>query len=124
MSNEVLTRPGSAFSNSTEWDIWSANWCDRCTKDADFQAGKSELGCDLILIAMCGDEIPAAWMDTEPGCHDRYRCIEFRSTDDGNGGDDPEPKPLPEPPDMDGLFDRPERGVRMYVHPEMWPVKA
>lgn len=123
MSDDIPTRPGSAFSNSTEYEIWSSSWCDRCTKDADFQAGKTNIGCELLLAALCGDETPIAWMTTEPGCHDRYRCIEFRSNEDGDDGGDPEPKPLPEP-DMDGLFDRPERRVRMYVQPETQRVNA
>ena len=112
-------RPGSAFSNGTEWECWSANWCDRCTREAPFRNGISSQGCPLILIAM-SERIPAEWFEQpwSPDGHpplDRYHCMEFRAP--GNGGG--EPKPKPDPPDMDGLFERPERHTRMYV-----PVQA
>ena len=124
MTTDVPTRPGRAFSNGTEWEIWASNWCMRCTREAAFWAGKSDVGCDTANAALFLDETPIAWMETEDGCHDRYRCIEFRSIEDGNGGEDPEPKPKPEPPDMDGLFDRPERHTRMYVNPDMQRVTS
>jgi hypothetical protein len=110
-------REGSAFSNGTEWECWSANWCDRCTREAPFRNGISNQGCPLILVSL-SDRIPAEWME-QPwnGEHpplERYHCIEFRAPGNGGGG---EPRPKPEPPDMDGLFDRPESRTRMYVQP-------
>lgn len=110
------SRPGSAFSNGTEWECWSANWCDRCLRDAPFRNGISSQGCPLLLVAMTGERIPGEWMEQEwVAGHpplDRYSCIEFKAPGGGRGG---EPKPKPEPPDMDGLFPRPDRHTRMYV---------
>lgn len=106
----IRTRPGAAFSNGTSWHIWESNWCERCAVDAGFRAGTSDTGCDLLLIALIGEETPAAWFETEPGCPDAYRCVNFRSLDDGPS---PEPRPIPEPPNMDGLFERPQERVRM-----------
>jgi len=114
-------RPGRAFSNSTEYEIWSHNWCDRCTLDADFKAGKSDIGCPLLLVILGDDVTPAEWLEQPIGSPDRYHCIEFRSPDDGPG---PEPQPQPEPPNMDGLFARPERHARMFVQPQPAEVSA
>ena len=55
---------------------------------------------------------PVEWLeqDSTDGVRlgDQYHCIEYQGPDDGG-----EPRPTPEPPNMDGLFERPERGVRM-----------
>jgi len=107
-------RPGSAFANGTEWECWSANWCDKCTRDAPFRNGIAAVGCPLILVAL-QERIPAEWMEQprdDRGRYsltDQYHCIEFRAPGSGGG----EPRPQPDPPDMDGLFPRPERQVRM-----------
>jgi hypothetical protein len=37
--------------------------------------------------------------------------MEFRAPGGGGG----EPRPKPDPPDMDGLFEKPDRQTRMYV---------
>lgn len=108
-----MNRPGAAFPNGTSWEIWQANWCDRCKVDAAWRRDESEPGCSLILTALCGQETPSEWWETEPGCPDAYRCVNFRAIDDDGGL---EPQPQPEPPDMDGLFDVPDRRVRM-LHP-------
>lgn len=113
-----MSRPGPAFSNGTEWEIWSYNWCDRCLVDAPFRNGISNMGCPLILTAMLGDEIPAEWIEQEDGIHD-YHCINFRPP----GWHNPEPQPKPEPP-QDGLFERPARGVRMLLPIEPTPVEV
>lgn len=109
-----MTRPGPAFSNGTEYEMWQANWCDRCTHDAAYQSGKSSEGCPLLLTALLGD-IPGEWMEQPPERYpsDAYHCINFRRPDDP----DPEPRPQPDPPDMDGLFEQPERRTRMLVQP-------
>lgn len=107
-----------AFSNSTDYEMWQVNWCGRCRVDAPFRAGKSDTGCEVLLTALCGIT-PAEWLpqpdDRYP--YDAYHCINFRGPEDP----DLEPKPRPEPPDMDGLFERPERGVRMLT-PFEYPV--
>lgn len=107
------SRPGPAFSNSTEWELWSARWCTQCSRDAFANYGA---GCPLVTIGLCG-RIPAEWIEsppeqvfTETGMNvgELYHCVEFRP----RGGGDPEPRPKPEP-DQDGLFERPQRTTRM-----------
>lgn len=74
-----------------------------------------------MLVAL-NSRTPSEWMEqpweqvkgrpdgeVAPSLYDKYHCIEFRAPGGGGG----EPRPRPEPPDMDGLFDRPERAVRM-----------
>jgi hypothetical protein len=112
-------RPGMAFSNGTEWECWSYNWCGRCLRDAPFRNMGKGSGCPLVLLAMCGEQTPAEWLEQPWGENgpplDRYHCIEARFPGGGGGG---EPRPRPEPPSMDGLFPRPERRTRMYVQPQ------
>lgn len=55
------------FSNSTEWDIWSARWCNQCIHDV------SE-ACPLVLAAVCG-RTPKEWTRTEVS---DYTCSEFQ----------------------------------------------
>ncbi len=104
-----------AFSNSPEWEMWAANWCHRpCQMD------KNE-DCPLIVTALLG-RTPVEWLEQPADQYpsNAYHCVNFR------GPDDPytKPKPLPDPPDMDGLFDRPEQTTRMYVQPQPFEVKA
>ena len=115
------------FSNGTEYYEWSGNWCDNCHTPAekawrDFEAGKREQplkeypsGCPLLACAVAHSKTPIEWMEQDPfSLADRYHCIEHRGPDDGGH----EPRPKPEPPNMDGLFERPERGVRLLSQPE------
>jgi hypothetical protein len=97
----------TAFSNGTEHEIWAANWCDRCQRDALFRNDIGP-GCPIIAVALLGDT-PPEWIEQAPGSLDRDHCIVFR----GPGGRRPEPQPRPDPPDMDGLFERPDRANRM-----------
>jgi hypothetical protein len=108
-----------AFSNSDDYELWAANWCRRCLIDAPFREGRSDTGCDILLTALVGIK-PAEWLElpAERRPYDAYHCVNFRGPDDP----DTEPKPQPEPPDMDGLFERPERRVRMFVQPQEIPV--
>lgn len=39
------------FSNATEWDIWSANWCQRCIMDKDED-------CPIVLELFLGNHPP------------------------------------------------------------------
>lgn len=105
--NDILdrSRDRQPFSNSTEWEIWAGSWCDRCQREAPFRAGLTDGGCPLIVVAVCHLRTPAEWQ----GEHGDYTCTEFRPP----GWRDPEPQPQPEPDGMDGLFERPRRGVRM-----------
>lgn len=109
------------FSNGTEGYGWMANWCDRCLRDAPFRNGlKGATGCPILAVAMLEQKTPAEWLDGPRDEHgrygiaDQYTCIEFKAPGDGGG----EPRPKPDPPDMDGLFERPDRETRMYVQPQ------
>jgi hypothetical protein len=125
----ATARDERPFSNGTEGYAWMENWCwapchnpaelawqryengERKTAPKDFPGG-----CPLILCALIG-RTPTEWIDTWDGegpypLGDRFHCIEYRGPDDGPGGD-PQPRPRREPPNMDGLFERPERTVRM-----------
>ncbi|RSN26536.1 hypothetical protein DMC63_01485 [Streptomyces sp. WAC 05977] len=118
------SRDVPAFSNGTEGETWMANWCRRCLRDAPFRNGLVKTGCPLVLISLM-QRTPAEWLDGPRDEHgrysmaDQYHCIEFRAPGDGGG----EPRPRPEPPDMDGLFPRPERRTRMYVQPALEPAR-
>lgn len=121
---------GPAFSNGTEVYNWMSRWCDRCQHPVElawqaYSNGKRktqlkgfEGGCPLLMAAMTGDVTPSEWLVQESG-PDRYHCVEFRGPDDGG-----EPQPLPDPPGMDGLFERPEARVRMLQQPEMEAVSG
>jgi hypothetical protein len=112
-------REGSPFSNGTEGEVWTYQWCGRCLREAPYRSGlKGSTGCPLILVALSG-RTPSEWLEQrdENGLYsmeDQYHCIEFRGPGEGGG----EPKPRPEPPDMDGLFPRPEKAVRMLMQPQ------
>lgn len=119
--NEVMeTSPErTPFSNSSEGEIWMDRWCYRCHHPVEkawraYEQGKRktqlkgyEGGCPLLMAAYAG-HTPVEWLEQPDHPHD-YHCIEFRGPDDGGG----EPRPRPEPPNMDGLFERPERRRRM-----------
>jgi hypothetical protein len=120
------SRDVPAFSNGTEGYGWTAQWCDRCLRDAPFrQMGKGS-GCPILMVAML-DRTPAEFLDgprDEHGCYsiaDQYHCIEFRPPGGGGGG---EPRPKPDPRGMDALFPRPERQSRMLVQPRPAEVPA
>lgn len=110
----ALDKP--AFSNGTEWDVWSSEWCSRCVNDTDDN-------CPLILVAMMG-RTPSEWFEQPRGerglicLEDRYHCVEFRDEDDPGGR---EPEPLPDPPGQEVLFDRDEwtRPGRLLSQPEL-----
>lgn len=118
---------GSPFSNGTEGHAWMANWCNRChhpvevawqkysTGERKTQLKGYEGGCPLLMASMVG-KTPTEWLEQDRlRLGDQYHCVEFRGPDEGG---DAEPHPLPEPPDMEGLFARPERHVRMLKQPE------
>jgi hypothetical protein len=83
-------RPGSPFSNSTSWEIWSSGWCVRCKNDSPEMVDRGE-GCPLIMVAL-SNKTPSEWFEQE-GIQD-YHCVEFRSEDEG-GDSEPAPEPIP-----------------------------
>jgi hypothetical protein len=123
------------FSNGTEWELWSANWCFApCHNPVEmawqrYEEGKRKTapkdfpgGCPLIQCAMMG-RTPTEWLEQPDDGYQRdYHCIEFRGPDGGGGGaGGGPPRPRREPKDMDGLFERPQRRVRMLKQPEPAP---
>jgi hypothetical protein len=74
--------PGPAFSNSTEGDAWTTNWCRGCGNsypDGD--------GCHLTDVALVG-RIPSAWIEIDKATlGNRYLCLgwEPRAGVDGGG---------------------------------------
>lgn len=91
-----------AFSNSTEWEVWSYNWCEECTKHSP-ELWDQGVGCPLIIIALNG-RTPLEWAPDPDG--GSFVCSEFERRDDGDG-DDPNPTPTPSPPaeEMPGQTD-------------------
>jgi hypothetical protein len=115
------------FSNGTELHGWMENWCWECHNPVekawqDYEDGKRkrpmkgyESGCPMIMAAMIG-KTPAEWIPQgREKFGDQYHCIEYRGPDEGGG--DPQPRPRRDPPGMEGLFERPERAVRMLRQP-------
>lgn len=104
-------RDEHTFSNSSQWDIWSAKNCDRCFWDKPARQGDEANGCPLILIALEGKR-PAEWLleSEQAAIHADYTCTEYRHEDDG----DPEPRPIPTPDGQGELLPRePFEGHRM-----------
>lgn len=129
---EADARDKPAFSNGTSAHDWMSRWCDRCRHPVEvawqeYSTGKRatqlegyEGGCPLLMVAWCIDKTPIEWLEQDDG-PDRYHCIEFRGPDDGDG----EPQPQPDPQGMDGLFEQPDRGVRMLTpQPEQQSVST
>jgi hypothetical protein len=114
-----------AFSNGSEGEAWTGNWCGRCLRDAPFRNMGKGTGCPLLMISLLS-RTPAEWLDGPRDEHgrysmaDQYHCIEFKAPGDGGG----EPRPKPDPPLMDELFPRPERQTRMFVQPKPVEVNA
>jgi hypothetical protein len=107
----------SYFSNGTEFDIWFANWCDRCKHDAGYSDATPEKGCPLLAAALCGERIPE-WLlnDEDPGDPARrVMCLNFRDRNDPGGDEDHDPTPIPPPPGQHRLFDPPPVRRRMLV---------
>lgn len=96
-------RKGSAFSNHTQFEIWSANrGCGTCTKDDDV----TEKWCPILSSALIGG-IPPQWTcaTEEDWVHGNYTCSDYEERRDDDGADDdPEPEPEP-PPVIDGQID-------------------
>lgn len=99
-------RPGQAFSNHTEYELWRTAWCDRCQREAPYRAGLAELPCALTGVAELG-RIPAEWFEQASTDINRFHCVEYRPPGGGAGP----PRPKPEPP-QEGLFPQPPRAVR------------
>ncbi|HLU99158.1 MAG TPA: hypothetical protein VKZ89_20175 [Thermobifida alba] len=104
------SRDRTPFSNGTEGAAWMAAWCHRCVHDADARDMNGP-GCPLVFVAIQG-RTPAEWDDgprDENGLYglaDQYQCTYFRDEDGPDGGGDPEPQPIPDPPGQEALLPR------------------
>lgn len=102
----------SYFSNGTEYEAWSAAWCDRCEVDHDdLHGGRSDgPGCILVALAMCDEEVPQ-WIDNTPTDGFTFpppiSCMDFRRCACDGGHNDPpgEPRPPKPDPNQTVLFD-------------------
>lgn len=73
----------SAFSNGTEWECWSAHWCQTCTKDSmGLPPGPPEVFCEIVTTAIIGQETPTEWTENDlRGLGYRYTCSEYEPRD-------------------------------------------
>ncbi|MFJ9114432.1 hypothetical protein ACIRJO_02665 [Streptomyces sp. NPDC102394] len=78
----AAARDESTFSNSSQWEVWSAKNCDRCIHDRPARQGDDGNGCPLILISLLGKR-PAEWQtqSAEDDVFADYTCTEFRHDD-------------------------------------------
>jgi hypothetical protein len=66
------------FSNSTEGEMWTSKWCDRCAHDRPAREGNAGEGCNLLLIGLTG-RTPAEWLPRDKAqLGDAYWCTEFK----------------------------------------------
>jgi hypothetical protein len=110
------------FANGDEGYGWMGANCGSCIHDKPAREDHPENGCPLIMVALVG-KTPTEWLDQKvTGPHgyepysieDQYRCMYWRSEDDGPG--DGEPQPVPDPPGQLTLMPRePLEGVRMFA---------
>lgn len=111
-------RDGSPFSNGTMGDLWMSQWCENCLNDSPEMVDRGE-GCPLILVALLG-KTPVEWFEQD-GTQD-YHCVEFRDQD---GPGDTEPKPIPDPPDMEAMLPRETyTGALMFTANTAAPIHA
>lgn len=90
---------GSPFSNGTQGEMWTSNWCDTCIHDKGARDGTNDQGCSLLLIGLMGrtptEWIAQEWVGNKPPVDD-YHCTEYREDDDP--WDDDKPKDVPPAP--------------------------
>ena len=95
-------RDGSAFSNSTSFEIWAADrGCWTCRNDDD----ASEKYCPILSVALATGETPAEWVELSEDRIQDYTCTEYDQRRDGGPDDEPAPKPVPPAPEIDGQTD-------------------
>ena len=66
----------TAFSNGSEYDSWSVNWCRRCARD---ETGTAPDGvyCPILSNVMLENKVPKEWSKGRDDLRDRYHCSEF-----------------------------------------------
>lgn len=70
----------AVFSNGSQWEIWSYNWCGRCAKDSEELVDAGE-GCPHILTAMLRGEARGLDPRVDLGW---YECADFEDRDEGS----------------------------------------
>ncbi len=104
-------RPGRAFSNGTEFDIWASRYCYECVHDDSGTSGASEKNCPILTVALISQSTPREWVtETVDTPHGPYTgigtCTEFEQRPEWPGDDDPDAGPPPGPtPECDGQLD-------------------
>lgn len=98
-------RPGRAFSNGTEYDIWAGKYCYECVNDDP----ETEKYCPILSVAMLEPVTPKEWVAgkvvTQYGSYEAVEsCTEFEQRRRGGDGPDDEPTPVPQP-ECDGQLD-------------------
>lgn len=102
-ADEILAdaRDGSAFSNSTSFEIWAGNrGCWTCRNDDD----ATEKWCPILGVALSSGKTPAEWLELSDDVQD-YTCTEYDERRDDGDDDDSEPPPGPPPAEIDGQID-------------------
>lgn len=63
------------FSNGTEWDAWSAGWCNWCA---------DEVTCPLLDMVFINGQTPEEWRPGNEGAlgPTRYFCTVYRQRSD------------------------------------------
>lgn len=99
------------FSNGTEGYAWMANWCNRCERDHAAHIETYENGgCEVLCRELLGLPVPE-FIEGTGRLGDTIHCVEFRpctSCGHGDGGGEPDPRPIPIHPDQGLLFDATE----------------
>jgi hypothetical protein len=102
-------RPGRAFSNSSEYEIWAARYCHECVNDD----AETETWCPILGVALLHPVTPREWVSgtvtTQYGSYEAVEsCTEFVQRPEWPGDDDPGDGPDPEPgppPVVEGQLD-------------------
>jgi hypothetical protein len=102
-------RPGRAFSNHSEFDVWASRYCYECVHDD----AEKELYCPILGVALISGTTPREWVPatvtTEYGPYEAIdSCTEFVQRPEWPGDDDPDDGPDPDPgppPVVEGQLD-------------------
>lgn len=63
------------FSNGTEWELWSREWCENCIGDHGHHVDGSNPGCPIILDMFMGNHPSSiAVQGTSVSCSKFERC--------------------------------------------------
>lgn len=103
-------RPGRAFSNGTEFDIWASRYCYECVHDNP--NADPEVFCPILGFSLLNDATPREWVEgtvtTKYGNYQAIEsCTEFQQRPEWPGDDDPDAGPTPPDPapECDGQLD-------------------